>query len=201
MNSAAISAKRSSRPSAQRYSMVTVQFSIHPSSRRRCTKASVDALSNVALFAPMNPMVGNFRGCCARAPERQRRRACKRDNEFSSPDVDCHVTLLWGSCNGGNDTTPGGAALRDFKPTYVGSGSQASEAIGAGGRSMSAVPPIASKFCAPQQNNVRAKTGREQTQHQSYSITSSARASSIGEISGPNTLAVRKLITSSKRVG
>src|SRR5262245_25727419 len=67
MNSAAISAKRSSRPSAQRYSMATVRFSIQPSSRSRCTKASVDALSNVALFAPRNPMVGSLPGCCARA--------------------------------------------------------------------------------------------------------------------------------------
>jgi hypothetical protein len=43
-----------------------VEFSIQPSSRSRCTKASVDALSHVALFAPKNPMVGNFPGCCAR---------------------------------------------------------------------------------------------------------------------------------------
>jgi hypothetical protein len=30
------------------------------------------------------------------------RRAANRDNEFSPPDVDCHVTLPWGSfpCNG-----------------------------------------------------------------------------------------------------
>jgi hypothetical protein len=28
----------------------------------------------------------------------------------------------WGSCNGGNDITPGRAALRDFKLAYVGSG-------------------------------------------------------------------------------
>ena len=41
------------------------------------TKASVDALSHVALFAPMNPMIGNFPGCCARAASgtRPRRRA------------------------------------------------------------------------------------------------------------------------------
>ncbi len=35
--------------------------------------------------------------------------------------------------------------LREAKQNY-----QASEAIGAGGQSMSAVPPIASKFCVPQ---------------------------------------------------
>jgi hypothetical protein len=47
------------------------------------------------------------------------RRAAKRDNEFSPPDVDCHATLPWGSCNGEDDITPGRAALRDFKPAYV----------------------------------------------------------------------------------
>src|SRR5215831_2038641 len=46
--------------------MATVRFSIQPRSRSRCTKASVDALSNVALFAPRNPTVGS-RACCARA--------------------------------------------------------------------------------------------------------------------------------------
>ena len=40
-NSAAISAMRSLRPSAQRYSIATVRPSIQPSSRSRCTKASV----------------------------------------------------------------------------------------------------------------------------------------------------------------
>ena len=40
-NSAAISAKRSLRPSAQRYSIATVRPSIQPSSRSRCTKAAV----------------------------------------------------------------------------------------------------------------------------------------------------------------
>ena len=39
-NSAAISAKRSLRPSAQRYSIATVRPSIQPSSRSRCTKAA-----------------------------------------------------------------------------------------------------------------------------------------------------------------
>jgi hypothetical protein len=37
--------------------------------------------------------------------------------------VDCHVTLPWGSCNRGNDTTSGRAALRDFDRVDVGLGS------------------------------------------------------------------------------
>ena len=55
--------------------------------------------------------------------ERPRRRATKRGYEFSPPDVDCHATLPRGSCNGEDDITPGCAALRYFKPTYIGSGS------------------------------------------------------------------------------
>ena len=43
-NSAAISAKRSLRPSAQRNSIATVRPSIQPSSRSRCTKAAVYGL-------------------------------------------------------------------------------------------------------------------------------------------------------------
>src|SRR5262249_37120096 len=66
-NSAAISAKRSLRPSPQRYSMVTVRPSIQPSSRSRCTKAVTDLLWPEGVDAPRNPIVGTFAGCCARA--------------------------------------------------------------------------------------------------------------------------------------
>src|SRR5262245_47788276 len=59
--------------------------------------------------------------------ERPRRRAAKRDNELPPSDMDCHVTLPWGSCNGGDDITPGSAALRDFKPAHDCSGSIATE--------------------------------------------------------------------------
>ena len=66
-NSAAISAKRSLRPSAQRYSIATVRPSIQPSSRSRCTKAAVHGPQAEGVAAPKNPMVGSFAGCCARA--------------------------------------------------------------------------------------------------------------------------------------
>src|SRR5262249_15790176 len=46
--------------------------------------------------------------------ERPCRCAAKRDNELPPSDMDCHMTLPWGSCNGGDDITPGPAALRDF---------------------------------------------------------------------------------------
>ena len=46
--------------------------------------------------------------------------------------MNCLPTLPWGSCNGGQDITPNRAALRDFKPAYVGSGSKASDRRAAG---------------------------------------------------------------------
>ena len=63
-NSAAISAKRSLRPSAQRYSIAMVRPSIQPSSRSRCTKAAIHGRC-VDVPDARNPMVGSF--CCARA--------------------------------------------------------------------------------------------------------------------------------------
>ena len=66
-NSAAISAARELRPSAQRYSIVTVRPSIQPRSRSRCTKAATDWLVAVGVLGPKNPMTGCFAACCARA--------------------------------------------------------------------------------------------------------------------------------------
>ena len=54
--------------------------------------------------------------------EGPRRRAAERDDELPPSDMDCHMTLPWGSCNGEDDITPGRAALRDFKPAYDCSG-------------------------------------------------------------------------------
>jgi len=65
-NSAAISSKRSVRPSAQRYSIATVRPSIQPSSRSRCTNAANHWPCDEGVPATRNPMVG-FAGCCARA--------------------------------------------------------------------------------------------------------------------------------------
>jgi len=66
-NSAAISARRSSRPSAQRYPIATVRPSIQPSSRSRCTKAATHSLAAERVLWPKKPMVGSFADCCARA--------------------------------------------------------------------------------------------------------------------------------------
>src|SRR6516162_5250552 len=70
-NSAAIWAKRSARPSDQRYSIVIVRPSIHPSSRSRCTKAATHSLAAERVLWPKKPMVGSFAGCCARAASGQ----------------------------------------------------------------------------------------------------------------------------------
>ena len=66
-NSAAISANRSKRPSAQRYSIAMVRPSFHPSSCNRCTKAATHSLPPESVVWPRNPMVGGFPACCARA--------------------------------------------------------------------------------------------------------------------------------------
>src|SRR5262249_19714080 len=70
-NSAAISAKRSPRPSAQRYSIAMVRPSLQPSSRSRWTKAATNRLQVAGVVAPRNPIVGSFPACCARAPSGQ----------------------------------------------------------------------------------------------------------------------------------
>jgi hypothetical protein len=62
-NSAANSANRSLRPSAQRYSIATLRPSIQPSSRSRCTKAAVHCVQFTCVLAPRNPIVGNLPGC------------------------------------------------------------------------------------------------------------------------------------------
>jgi hypothetical protein len=64
-NSAANSAKRSLRPSAQRYSIATVRPSIQPSSRSRVTKAPVHELQPDCEEAPRKPIVGSLPACCA----------------------------------------------------------------------------------------------------------------------------------------
>src|SRR5262249_55607063 len=66
-NSAAISAARELRPSAQRYSITTVRPSVQPRSRSRCTKAATHWLMAKGVLEPNNPIVGSFAACCARA--------------------------------------------------------------------------------------------------------------------------------------
>ena len=65
-NSAAISAARSVRPSAQRYSIARVRPSIQPSSPSRCTRAAVHGRATEAVVGPRTSMVGSFATCCPR---------------------------------------------------------------------------------------------------------------------------------------
>ena len=66
-NSAAISAKRSIRPWAQRYSIVMVCPSTHPSSCNRRRKGVTHALQTEGVAPPRKPIVGSLPTCCARA--------------------------------------------------------------------------------------------------------------------------------------
>ena len=70
-NSAAISAKRSLRPSAQRYSIAIVRPSIQPRSWSRRTNAATRSLSPTGVLSPKNPTIGRFPGCCACAASGQ----------------------------------------------------------------------------------------------------------------------------------
>jgi hypothetical protein len=63
-NSPAISAKRSGRPSPQRYSIMMLRPSIQPSSPRRCANAALHGIVVEAVAAPRNPTVGSFPGRC-----------------------------------------------------------------------------------------------------------------------------------------
>src|SRR5262249_27373680 len=66
-NSVAISAKRSGRPSANRYSKAMVRPSIQPSSRKRSTRAAYHWPLLARVPGASMPMSGRFAGCCARA--------------------------------------------------------------------------------------------------------------------------------------
>jgi hypothetical protein len=91
------------------------------------------------------------------------------------------------------------AALRDFNAAYVGYGSFTSFKRCA--RYVRSSPKSGDKADIAGLR-IRAITGREQMQQsQCYSITSSARASSVGGTSRPSVFAVLRLITSSNLVG
>ena len=80
-NSAAISAARSSRPSAQRNSIVMVRPSIQPSSRSRCTKVANQWLATVGVRRPRTQWSDFTAVCCVLATSGQRRRAAEQSDE------------------------------------------------------------------------------------------------------------------------
>jgi hypothetical protein len=143
-NSAAISAKRSLRPSAHRYSMVTVRPSIQPSSRSRSTKPASQRLHNGAVVAPKSPIVGSFTPCCAfpasghmvAAPPRTIINSRRRMN-CPSEKAD-NLTHHW--------TAGGRCASQRNIPAYVGSGSFSTELVWTKRSLRSAMPPIATEF-------------------------------------------------------
>ncbi len=84
-NSAAISAKRSSRPSPQRYSIVMVRPSIRPSSRNRCTKAAVHSVAAERVLRPKKPMVGSSPTAAHRRKRPRGRCTAEKRDEFPPP--------------------------------------------------------------------------------------------------------------------
>jgi hypothetical protein len=79
------------------------------------------------------------------------------------------VTLPWGSCNGWNRyITPSRAALRDFAPVFVGSGSKASDRRARRLRGMSAVPPIALEIVHCSDSTKSATSRPEQVQQRAW---------------------------------
>jgi len=78
-NSAAISAIRSGRPAAERYSIAIVLPSIQPSLCSCCRKAAARALSAEGVLWYKKPMVRSFAGCCARAVSGHAAAADERD--------------------------------------------------------------------------------------------------------------------------
>ena len=84
-NSAAISAKRSLRPSAQRYSIATVRPSIQPSSRSRCTKAAVHWLWVGRRARAQEPDGRQLRRLLRARRERPRRRRAAEQRDELAP--------------------------------------------------------------------------------------------------------------------
>ena len=96
-NSSAISAKRSVRPSPQRYSIATLWPSVQPSARSRCTKAAVKWLISAAVPEAISPMVGTLLACCARRKRPSDRRAAEQRDEIAtshySPKAQEHADM------------------------------------------------------------------------------------------------------------
>jgi hypothetical protein len=64
----------------------------------------------------------------------------ERGYQFPPSNVGCHATPTGDAMQWRDDNTLGSAALRDFKPAYVGSGSFTTDAVKAAWSSMSALP-------------------------------------------------------------
>src|SRR5262249_19502526 len=100
-NSAAISVKRSGRPSAQRTSSTIVRPSVQPSSRIRWRKAATHCPWPAGVPELSNPTFGTLPACCARPASGQaaaprsvmKSRRLRLDTELSLPPA--IPTLVW----------------------------------------------------------------------------------------------------------
>ena len=177
--SVAISAKRSLRPSVQRYSIATVRPSIQPSSRRRCTKAATRWLPVEGVATPKNPMVGSFPGCCARAASGHAAAAPPKQRDEFAPShgaypkaKDCgtkYSSVLERVSAKAPRSCPIGVKMRRTRIEHMSAGLPPITDITRRGRHGRKVP--GSDICNA------AKSF--------HSITSSARASSVGGASRP----------------
>ena len=104
-SSAASAGNRSYRPSAQRNAIrrFSPSTNLFPQAVAKCFDHALGFVWRTAAEKSDDRDSGLL--CDRRS--RPRSRAAKRDYEFSPSNVDCHVTLPWGSCNGEDDITPG----------------------------------------------------------------------------------------------
>src|SRR5262249_54079006 len=94
------------------------------------------------------------------------------------------------------------AAVRDFGAPGVRSGSKAAETIAAGSAADVRFAPIATEVPRRDDPPLGAKSDQSASQQEAaYSITSSARASSVGGTLRPSAWAAVKLMTRSNLVG
>ena len=133
-NSAAISAKRSLRASAQRYSIAIVRPSIQPRSWSRRANAAARSFSARGVLSPKKPTIGRFTACCARAASGHAA-AAPPSNVMNSRHR-MGIPSVRGSTPYHIVEKPC-CASQHFGPPDFRNGSLASEAIGAGGQSMS----------------------------------------------------------------
>jgi hypothetical protein len=96
--------------------------------------------------------------------------------------------------------------MRDFNPAYVALGQLSPSAVRATQRDATAMPRNLTHFGSARRRGVCARSrlmrcSKQRARANTYSITSSARASSVGGTSSSSAFAVFMLMTSSKRVG
>src|SRR5262245_20220651 len=136
-NSAASAGKRSLWPSAQRYSIATFRLSTKPTSLRPWRNAATLGAYPPDVSLLRNPITG-MAGCCARAASGHAAAPPKSVMNWRRSPASVSRASDRKDSTARRGQAP--AALRHFDPAHVAFGSLATETIGAGDRSISAVP-------------------------------------------------------------